>query len=59
MDNEGTCLSFSFGDLAFAIETSATWTPEMVEDATNRMRRQMVAAARQLGLDQPLQAEGE
>ena len=57
MDETCTSLSVTFGDLTFEFATDAGLTPELADHIMARMRRHLVAAARQLGLDQPLADE--
>jgi hypothetical protein len=57
MDETGTTLSIGFGDLTIDVTTTAPWTPELIDHTLTRMRRHLVAGARQLGLDQPLEAD--
>ena len=45
-----TSVSMSVGPVVVTIETSLGLTPEMMEDVLIRARRQVVAAAQDLGL---------
>ena len=45
-----TSVSMSVGPVVVTIETSLGLTPEMMEDVLIRCRRQVVAAAQDLGL---------
>ena len=45
-----TAVSMSVGPVVVTIETSLGLTPEMMEDVLIRCRRQVVAAAQDLGL---------
>jgi len=46
----GTSVCMEVGQVCVTIATSAGWTPEMIEDSLVKMRRQIVATIRQLGL---------
>ena len=48
-----TSVSMSVGPVIVTIETSLGLTPEMMEDVLIRCRRQVVAAAQDLGLVVP------
>ena len=52
-----TSVSMSVGPVVVTIETSLGLTPEMMEDVLTRCRRQIVAAALDLGLVAEVQAE--
>lgn len=49
-DGTGTSVTMEVGQVSVTIATSAGWTPEMIEHTLTRMRRQIVATVRQLGL---------
>lgn len=50
-DNEPmTSVTMEVGQCSVTITTSAGWNPEMIEDSLIRVRRQLVATVRQLGL---------
>ena len=46
----GTTVTVAYGDVTVTIETAQAWTPEVVDHMLTRARRQLVAAARQLGV---------
>jgi len=48
-----TSVTMQVGQVCVTIETTVGWTPEMVEDSLIRIRRQIVATCRQLGLVTP------
>ena len=52
MDEETphTAISMACGQVVVTLETSVGWTPEMMEDALIRIRRQVVGAIQDLGL---------
>ena len=52
-----TSVSMSVGPVVITIETSLGLTPEMMEDTLIRCRRQVVAAAQDLGLIAEVPAE--
>jgi hypothetical protein len=51
MDTDAhTSVTMSAFDVVGTIETNAGWTPEMVDDSLSRIRKQIVATLRQLGV---------
>jgi len=52
-----TSVSMSVGPVVVTIETSLGLTPEMMEDVLTRCRRQVVAAAIELGIVGEVPAE--
>ena len=49
-DGPLTIVSISYGDLDATVSTRGNWTPDMIDDALLKLRRQIVAGARQLGM---------
>ena len=43
-------VDMSYGNLNVHVESPATWTPEVIEHVLTRVRRELVASARQLGV---------
>lgn len=46
----GTLVQAIFGECVITIHSDQQWTPEVCDHMLTRARRQMVAAARQLGI---------
>ena len=55
----GTSVSMSMGQVAITVQTSAGWTPEMIDHTLTRMSRQLVHAVNALGLVGPAAPEGD
>ena len=56
---QSVTISMACGQVVVTLETSVGWTPEMIEDALIRIRRQVVGAVQDLGLVGTVPVEDE